>query len=95
MPQQPDLRPRQAPDLHSQPLGDELLIYAPHQGVVHILNRTARVIWEACDGAHTPAAMAHILEERFDVSPARAPTDDVMYTLHELNRLCLITWPGR
>lgn len=95
MQQQPDLRPRQAPDLQSRPLGDELLIYAPSQGVVHILNRTARVIWERCDGAHTPAAIARVLEEHFDVTENRAPADDVMRTLHELHRLCLITWPGR
>ena len=92
MTQQPDLRPRQTTDLHARPLGDELLIYAPAQGTVHILNATARVIWEACDGSQTPAAMTQQLTRRFAPAPDQTPVQDVMDTLHELRRLRLIDW---
>lgn len=92
MEQQPDLFPRQTSDLHARALGDELLIYAPRQGVIHILNRTARVIWEACDGVNTPAAMVCLLHDRFDMTPEQASVRNVMHTLHELRRLALIDW---
>ena len=92
MQQQPDLHPQQVPDLQSRPLGDDLLIYAPEQGVVHILNRTARLIWEACDGTQTPLTIERRLKELFAVSGRHLPADDVARTLHELHRLCLITW---
>ena len=92
MTQQPDLRPRQTADLHARPLGDELLIYAPAQGTVHILNATARVIWEACDGSQTPAAMTRRLIHSFTRAPDHTPGQDVMDTLHELHRLRLIDW---
>ena len=92
MTQQPDLRPRQTTEHHARPLGDELLIYVPAQGTVHILNATARVIWEACDGSQTPAAMTRRLIHCFAPAPDHTPGQDVMDTLHELHRLRLIDW---
>ncbi|MBV7333612.1 PqqD family protein [Chloroflexi bacterium TSY] len=52
--------PVRKPDIHTKDLGTETLLYSAKFGAIHILNPTAKCIWEMCDGQHTMEEMAHI-----------------------------------
>lgn len=49
----PDFKPKRKENITIQDLGDETLIYDPEKENVHILNSTAQMIWNLCDGHHT------------------------------------------
>jgi hypothetical protein len=50
-------------------LGAETVLYTSEMKAVHVLNRTARLIWEMCDGHHTVTDMERHLRTRFAVGP--------------------------
>lgn len=58
----------------------------------HVLNPTARAIWELCDGTTAPDEMVDAICQVFSVEPDRA-TQDVHRTLGQLTEAQLIDWP--
>ena len=54
--------------------GQESLLYDPATDSVHVLNATARTIWDLCDGRHTAAGIEAALHARF----ARTEGQDVV-----------------
>jgi hypothetical protein len=72
--------------------GERSMLVAPDQDGTHVLNPTARAIWELCDGVTLPAEMVAAICEVFAVTPERAAAD-VDRTLEELTRVGLIAWP--
>jgi hypothetical protein len=60
---------------------DQAMLYSAEQGIVHVLNATSKVIWELCDGGHSPADMAQALRERFVVGPECDLLHDVLAAL--------------
>ena len=46
-------RPVRKPDITVKDIGGETLLYSAAEEAIHILNPTARLIWELCDGEHT------------------------------------------
>jgi hypothetical protein len=73
--------PRRRPEIHAQELGEELLLLGADGNAVHVLNPTARWIWERCDGRHTAAEIAEALRASFAVAPERDVAADVERTL--------------
>jgi hypothetical protein len=43
----------------------ETLLYDPETEALHVLNPTARLIWELCDGEHTVADMVAAMESQY------------------------------
>jgi phosphoglycolate phosphatase-like HAD superfamily hydrolase len=82
-------RPLQGPLRRSnvivRDLGDEVLIYGAEQQVIHVLNATARVIWELCDGQHDEHAIIRELRQRFELHANDNVEADVAATLAELH----------
>ncbi len=76
--------PQKKNGIIAEVLGEEVVLCDPEADVVHVLNPTARVIWELCDGAHSPAQMMEALQAQFSVSPERNLAQDVEQTLSEL-----------
>ena len=77
--------------------GERSMLVAPDNDGTHVLNPTARAIWELCDGVTLPTEMVEAICEVFVVTPERAQSD-VERTLEELSRVGLIAWssaPGR
>jgi hypothetical protein len=66
--------PRRRPDIVSQSVPRETLLYDPVADAVHVLNQTASVVWELCDGQHDLSDMAAYLRKHFTV----AGDDDVI-----------------
>ncbi len=58
-------RPRRRPDVVFQAAGEDTLLYDPVGDAVHVLNPSALLVWEMCDGEHTPAEIADALRSHF------------------------------
>lgn len=56
-----DLRPFPHPSVEVYRLLDETILYYPEQDAVLSLNRTARAIWEMCDGTRSLLKMSQEL----------------------------------
>jgi hypothetical protein len=89
-PARPPQHPRRQPGFIVRDLGDEVLIYGPDQQVIHVLNTTARAIWELCDGQHDALAMVEALRLRFAVDQTVDVEADVRAALGELHAKGLI-----
>jgi hypothetical protein len=48
---------------------------------VHVLNPTARFIWERCDGRHSAADIARALQASYALAPEHDVEADVQRTL--------------
>lgn len=56
-------------------LEDEGILYDPMTHAVHALNPVAALIWELCDGAHSPADIADLLGEIFEAEREEVAAD--------------------
>jgi uncharacterized protein YaiI (UPF0178 family) len=66
---------KQAEDVIWRRIGDDIVIIKDDGLSTHILNKTAALIWELCDGKHSSDEIAANLCERYDVSLEEARTD--------------------
>jgi len=71
-------------------LGDEVVVYELESHRGHCLNRTAALVWRACDGRRTVAAIAAQLGRELGVP---GDEDLVRYTLRRLREARLLD-PG-
>lgn len=58
-------------------LGEESMLYDPDKGTIHILNPTARFIWNLCDGGHDVEAMEKKLLDAYDIPQGKDVRKDV------------------
>lgn len=56
-----DFRPRRRPDIRTEPVGGELVLYDAAGGRAGYLNSTAAAIWALCDGERSVAQIATYL----------------------------------
>jgi hypothetical protein len=65
-------------------------VYVSETDSLHVLNDSARAIWELCDGRTSPSEMAHAISEltRVNIDDANR---DVAATLDSLRRLGLVS----
>ena len=73
--------PIRNPDILRQEACKETLLYSPAGRAVHVLNPTARTIWEQCDGQHSIGDIAQALREQFATAPEHDLEGDVRRTL--------------
>jgi PqqD family protein of HPr-rel-A system len=73
--------------------GDENAVFDPATGGLHLLNETARAIWELCDGQTTLEEMVVAICEVSGLH-ADVVTEDVRRTLVEFERLGILRWEG-
>lgn len=77
--------PCREPSVQEQPLGaTEVLLFHPATGQVGILNQTAYVVWQLCDGRRGRQAIADALAARFAVAAGRDVAADVDVVLGTL-----------
>jgi len=63
------------PDVSSQTLDDELILYDPDLGRAHVLNRTAAQVWSLCDGTRSVEAIARQLATAHGIELEQALVD--------------------
>ena len=85
------MHPRRSQTVHTETLGDEVAVYDGARQQVHALNATAARVWQLCDGATSPAAMAAVLGSELALPEAEAV---VNLTLRDLARAHLLEVPG-
>jgi hypothetical protein len=54
-------RPRRRDGLVTELFDDELVVYDPSVPALHLLNATATMVWQECDGERTVEAIATVL----------------------------------
>ena len=64
-----------------QDIGRETLLYSAEGKVIHVLNSTAKLVWELCDGAHIIEDMEQAIRENFSTSKEHNVTEDIKKTL--------------
>ncbi|CAK0756333.1 hypothetical protein CCP3SC1_260012 [Gammaproteobacteria bacterium] len=62
-------------ELQLQQIDDELMVYDPTQGQVHLFNSTARQVWEALEADRTPTALANDWVQEYGLAPEQALAD--------------------
>ena len=58
---------QRSPAVLQRNLGAETFLYTNEMGAVHVLNGTARLIWDLCDGRHTLADIEQAVRAQFAV----------------------------
>jgi hypothetical protein len=64
-----------------QDIGRETLLYSDKEKLIHVLNPTAKLIWELCDGMHTVEDMERTIRESFSLSREHDVMGDIQRTL--------------
>ncbi len=72
-----------AEDIIWRRIGDDIVVIKDDGQSTHVLNKTAALIWEMCDGNSGIDEIAAKLCERYEVSldVARADTEEIIDTL--------------
>ncbi len=73
-----------------QQLGDELILYDTQNKTTHVLNPTARLIWELCDGKQTMKDMERTVRAHFSVSIGHDLARDIQQTVKGLREKGLL-----
>ena len=75
-------------ELLTMKLGDEVVIYDAKNHRAHLLNRTANLVWQNCDGKTSTAQLEALLQD----SLGTAEADEVLsLTLHKLGKAGLLS----
>jgi hypothetical protein len=75
------MKPIRKPDITARDVGGETLLYSAEEKAIHVLNPTARLVWELCDGEHTVASMEQAIRANFSVTSEHDVTGDIRRTL--------------
>jgi PqqD family protein of HPr-rel-A system len=73
-----------------QDLGPELMLYDAQKDEVHVLNGTARVVWEGLVAGRSQEEIEQDLRERFSIDLGRDVASDIRRVVQELNQKGLI-----
>jgi hypothetical protein len=85
-----DDRPVAVKTFEEQDLGEEFMLYDEPHDRVHVLNRTARFIWDLCDGTRTGEEILARVRQHFDGSREKDPAADVQMILAVFRKKKLI-----
>lgn len=83
--------PLRNPQVQFLEMGNEWLLYSPDQKAVHVLNRTARLIWDLCDGQHPLDQIVQSVREQFSVPQQVDLARDVRQTVDQFASKQLVT----
>jgi PqqD family protein of HPr-rel-A system len=79
-------------DVTTDPLDDDaVVLHRPGSGEAHVLNATAALVWEHCNGRRTADDIASVLVDRYGVDPSRARAD-VLACLARLAELGVLAY---
>jgi hypothetical protein len=73
-------------------LGSELMVCDDARELVHVLNTTARRIWDLCDGTHDPDDIVDAVRQLFPEISSERVRQDVEQALKTLEDKELLVW---
>jgi len=71
-------------DIETKAIGSETLLCTTNGEEIHVLNATAALIWQLCDGLHNPQEMERSIREEFSVAAEMNVLADIENTLQIL-----------
>jgi hypothetical protein len=74
-------KPQRVPGFVINEVGVETLLYNQENEAIHVLNMTAWVIWDHCDGCHTIEEIERELRDRFHIREEHDVSGDIQRTL--------------
>lgn len=74
-------RPVRKLGITAKDIGGETLLYSAAEEAIHILNPTAQLVWELCDGEHSMEDMEQAIRASFAVADEHDVTGDIRRTL--------------
>jgi hypothetical protein len=83
-------KPTRRSGIVAKKVGSEIILYGNTEGAIHILNPTAKLIWDLCVGEHTPADMEQLIRTQFSVPLERDVIADIASTLKVLSEKRLL-----
>lgn len=83
-------RPKRRGELSGKAGPEGWAVYEPETDSVHVLNETARAIWELCDGNTSAEEMAQAIAELTEIELDQAQRD-VEQALGQLEALRLVS----
>lgn len=84
--------PQARVDVKSADFGSEIIIYADRTDGFHILNATARQIWQLCDGSHDLDDIVGDVARTFPQVPVEQVRRDVERAVQDLVEKGLVVW---
>jgi hypothetical protein len=75
------MKPVRKPGIAAKNIGGETLLYSAEEEAIHVLNPTAELIWELCDGEHTVASMEQAIRASYSVPDGHDVSGDIRRTL--------------
>ena len=82
--------PRAKSDVEERELGGECLLYDPESKKVHLLNKTALMVWRACDGKKEIEELAEEIKKEFSPPADVDVVADIKESIQELRSLKLL-----
>ena len=76
-----DIKPVRKSGIKIEEIGKEAVLYSSNQKSIHVLNPTARLIWNLCDGEHTLEDIEMEIRRSFAVSEEFDVMGDIRRTL--------------
>lgn len=86
-------KPIHKPGLTIKHIGDETLLHDSDDKAIHVLNPTAQLIWELCDGEHAPMDMESAIRTRFTVPDEHDVLGDIQRVLETFTAKGLLEHP--
>lgn len=83
--------PKRKGELVQEPSGDGWTVYEAETDSLHVLNDSARAIWELCDGETTPEEMADAVAELTELD-REAAVEQVAAALRALQDARLVDY---
>jgi len=80
-------KPLRNSDILLQEIGDEVFLYNPNNDALHVLNTTARSVWNQCDGTHTLEEIINYLCNTYQLPEEANVYKDVMEIIQTFSEL--------
>ncbi len=80
-----DWKPRKKDNLEIKEVEEDLILYDPLKDAVFLLNNTAKIMLEMCDGNFTVLEMVDIISETLNLD-RRKVLEDLKKSLNELRK---------
>jgi hypothetical protein len=74
-------RPLKREDITCQDMGTETLLYDAEAEAIHVLNPTALLIWNLCDGHHSLQDMEREIRDAFSLTAEHNVFTDIQQTV--------------
>ncbi|MCC7210599.1 MAG: PqqD family protein [Candidatus Brocadia sp.] len=80
------VKPLRKPDIAIHHVDNEAILYRNGERTLHVLNPTARLVWELCDGTHTVEDMERSIRASFSVADGCDVARDIRQTIDDFAR---------